>query len=234
MTTLVLIPAFNEQETVADVVSEVLRVGLPVLVVNDGSSDRTAIEARAAGAHVLSLPLNLGVGAALQCGFKWAIANGYSSVAQCDADGQHDPTAIRPLIQFAEENNLHLAIGSRFLSADGFKSTFLRRLPMTIMARIVSKQAKTTITDTTSGFRVIREPLLTKFADSFPAYYLGDTFEANITAARSGFALGEQAAEMRERKGGSPSSGTFKSLLYLGRVFIIYGLALTKNGRETE
>ena len=144
---LVVIPAFNEEATVAQVVRGVREAGFPVLVVDDGSHDQTSQRARLAGARVVRLlPINLGVGGALRCGFRWALKNGYSAVVQCDADGQHPPHQIESLVNFAESNDLHLAIGSRFLGNSEFTSSSIRRIPMRLMAIFASKSADVQLT----------------------------------------------------------------------------------------
>jgi glycosyltransferase involved in cell wall biosynthesis len=214
---LVVIPAFNEEATVAQVVRGVREAGFPVLVVDDGSHDQTSQRARLAGARVVRLPINLGVGGALRCGFRWALKNGYSAVVQCDADGQHPPHQIESLVNFAETNDLHLAIGSRFLGNSEFTSSSIRRIPMRLMAIFASKSAGVQLTDTSSGFRVIRGSLLHEFARQFPVHYLGDTFDVTVEAGRSRFRIGETPVSMHERGGGVPSSNTLWSIAYLLR-----------------
>jgi glycosyltransferase involved in cell wall biosynthesis len=218
---LVLIPAYNEAATVGNVIARVLQQGLAVLVVDDGSSDDTARVAVRAGANCVQLPFNLGVGGALRCGFRWAVKMGYDCVVQCDADGQHSPEEIVGLIEFAEDNRLHLAIGSRFLGDSPFKSSPVRRIPMRLMAKLASRAAGVKITDTSSGFRAIRQPLLSEFAREFPVHYLGDTFDVTIEAAKSGYRIDEMPTTMHERAGGVPSSNAMWSLIYLARSFLV-------------
>lgn len=218
---LVLVPSYNEAATVGNVVSRVLNQGFPVLVVDDGSCDDTAQVAVQAGANCVQLPFNLGVGGALRCGFRWAIKMGYDCVVQCDADGQHSPEEILRLVEFSEDQDLHLAIGSRFLGDSPFRSSPLRRIPMRLMAKLASRASGVKITDTSSGFRVIRQPLLTEFAQKFPVHYLGDTFDATIAAAKQGYRIGEMPVTMHERAGGVPSSNTIWSIIYLVRSFLV-------------
>ena len=229
--TLVIIPAYNEEDTVSMVVQQCMENGLDTLVVDDGSRDRTAELARSAGAVVLRLPFNLGVGGALRCGFRWAVHNGYSAAVQCDADGQHSPAQIRRLIEDAEIRGLDLVIGSRFTGVSDFVSNRIRRIPMTAMAHIASRFAGTRLTDVTSGFRIIREPLLSQVAERFPTHYLGDTFDATVEAARGGFKIGEISVSMKERQGGIPSSNTLWSIVYLVRSFsvLVLGRSLRYN-----
>ena len=215
-------PAFNEEKSVGDVVRRIKSVALPVVVIDDGSTDSTSIRAKEAGANVVSLPFNLGVGGALRCGFKWALRNGYDTIVQCDADGQHDPKQIPNLLEYAKRYEFALLIGSRFLGQSHFQSTALRRIPMKIMAGIASRAVGSPLTDTTSGFRVITRPLLDDFAASFPTHYLGDTFDATIIAARKGYPISELAVSMNEREFGSSSATNIRSVLYLIRsIFVL-------------
>jgi glycosyltransferase involved in cell wall biosynthesis len=217
---LVVIPALNEQETVAEVVNDVLREGLPSLVIDDGSSDQTAKEALRAGAFVVKMPFNGGVGAALRCGFRWAVDHGYDTVIQCDADGQHSPSQIHELIKVAESTGAHLVIGSRFLSKTGYRVGFARSLLMRLMARIATNAVGHTMTDATSGFRCIQGDLLKEFAKEYPAEYLRDTFEALVVAGRSGYDVREVGVTMSPRQGGVPSSGVLQSIVHSSRVLL--------------
>lgn len=217
---VVVVPAYNEVETVGRVVRGIVASGLSVVVVDDGSVDGTAAAARAAGAITLRLPFNLGVGGALRCGFRWAVANGYNTAIQCDADGQHDPEDLHGLIASAERLDAHLLVGSRFASGHGYQSTLLRRVPMRLLSRIASKAAGTPITDASSGFRVIREPLLSEFARAYPIHYLGDTFEVLVQAGRHNYRVAEVPTVMHERAGGTASAGTTASIRYLARALL--------------
>ena len=219
-TALVVIPAYNEAATVGMVAAQVIAAGFPVVVVDDGSRDGTADAARSAGATVLQLPINLGVGGALRCGFRWAVARRFTTVIQCDADGQHDPDQIRLLLDAAEAAGADLAIGTRFSGGSGFEATPVRRLAMRQLARVASRATRTQVTDPSSGFRVIREPLLSEFAREYPSQYLADTFGALVEAGLAGFIVIETPIVMRERAGGTPSAGTLASMSFLLRAFL--------------
>jgi glycosyltransferase involved in cell wall biosynthesis len=215
---LVVIPAFNEESNVASVVAEVRREGFAALVVDDGSTDRTAEVAELAGAVVLHLPVNLGVGGALRCAFRFAVVNGFVTVVQCDADGQHDPSEIPLLLQTMADSHADLVIGSRY--ADGHRRDvgLGRRLAMAQLAHTASRETGARITDATSGFRAIGGSLLGLFAASYPAEYLSDTVEALARAGRGGHKVAEVGVRMRPRASGLSSASTFRSMWYVVRV----------------
>lgn len=217
---VVVVPAFNEVATVGAVVAAILHSGLDVVVIDDGSRDGTFDAAIAAGALAVRLPFNLGVGGALRCGFRWAVAHGFDTVVQCDADGQHDPAELHRLIDVAVSSDAHLLVGTRFGEAAGYRSTWLRRVPMRLLSRVASRAASRPMTDSSSGFRVIRQPLLSEFARAYPVHYLGDTFEVLVQAGRRGYRVAETPVVMRERAGGVPSAGTSASVRFLARALL--------------
>lgn len=209
---LVVVPAWNEQASIAKVITELKLRGFDVLVVDDGSTDKTSFIARQNGAITIRLPFNLGVGGALRCGFKYAVQHGYQAVVQCDADGQHPVDHIELLISTATQGNFHMVIGSRFLNSEGrMELSFIRRLAMRILSRSASRASKTLITDATSGFRVIAAPLLRELAEKLPAYYLGDTYEALVSAGRAGYRIREIPAPLMEREHGKSSAHAVKA-----------------------
>ncbi len=218
-TALVIVPAFNEERSVGDVVERIRAVGYPVCVIDDGSHDATSAVAEAAGATVIRLPLNLGVGGALRCAFRHAIASGHDVVVQVDADGQHDPAEIPDLLEALHQTRADMVIGSRFLAGDrGYEVRTGRRLAMSMLARRASAACGSPITDATSGFRAIRTPLLGQFARDYPIEYLGDTFEALVSAGRNGARIVELPIRATHRQHGSPSAGLIASGWYLIRV----------------
>ena len=225
--TLVIVPAFNEAGSISDVLTELKSFNYQVLVVSDGSSDATSDIARNIGVRVLDLPLNLGVGGALRAGFRFAVKEKYTAIVQIDADGQHPAGEIENLIAAANGNQAQLVIGSRFLS-DGtsMKVGIVRRLVMRVLARSSSRATGTNITDTTSGFRIICEPLLTKYAMSFPTNYLGDTYEAVVAAGRSGYKVIEIPAAMRERTAGESTASIAQSVRFTVKGLIVALLRL--------
>ena len=224
---LVVVPALNEQATIRSVVSAIKKLGYDVVVVDDGSGDKTAELASQAGAIVLRMKLNLGVGGALRCGFRYAINEGYDAVIQCDADGQHPESHLKELVNVWKSTSAHLVIGSRFRDTqDSMRVAWHRRFAMYVLGFIASRACKTRITDSTSGFRLIAKPLLNEFAKSFPSHYLGDTFEANVVAGRAGYKVKEIGVPIIDRKVGKSSTGSGRSVILILRsvLVVVFGL----------
>lgn len=226
--TLVVMPAFNEVESVGDVIREVLAQapGVTVLVVDDGSADATARVAADAGALVARLPFNLGVGGAMRVGFRYAVENGFSNVVQIDSDGQHDPTGLPELLTAL--NSADLVLGARFAGVGDYAVRGPRHWAMLVLASILSRVAHTTLTDTTSGFRASGPRAVALFAEHYPAEYLGDTIETLVIAARSNLTVRQIPVAMRPRAGGVPSHNPFKAATYLARAALALLFALVR------
>jgi glycosyltransferase involved in cell wall biosynthesis len=215
---LVVIPAFNESATIAKVVSEVFASGFSCVVVDDGSDDSTAHIARHAGAVVLSLPFNAGVGGALRCGFRYAVENQYEAVIQCDADGQHHSHHFQDLVSCVNATDADFVLGSRFRSQENkLDPHIVRRFAMWWLARVASRATGRKITDSTSGFRLIRRPLLDELAVHLPDYYLGDTFEALVVLGRAGYAVEEIGVAMAPRQSGVSSASNGRAIALIGK-----------------
>jgi glycosyltransferase involved in cell wall biosynthesis len=221
-------PAFNEEASVANVVAEILAKvpGASILVVDDGSSDATARVASAAGAMVVSLPFNLGVGGAMRLGFRYALQAGYDNVIQIDSDGQHDPASVPALLDALV--GLDLVVGARFAGSGDYAVSGPRHWAIVVLASVLSRVAKTKLTDTTSGYRAFGPRALVLFAEHYPAEYLGDTIEALVIAARSGLEIRQIAVTMRPRSGGIASHNPVRSAVYLGRAVLALGFALIR------
>lgn len=225
---LVVVPALNEEEAVGDVVCGV-RASVPhakVLVVDDGSTDRTRVVAQGAGAEVLSLPFNLGVGGAMRTGFRFARDNGYRIVVQVDADGQHDPRYIPDLVERLADADI--LIGARFAGVGDYGVRGPRRWAMRVLARTVSGLARRPLTDVTSGFKAMGPAAVRLFAHTYPAEYLGDTVEALVIAARAGLRIEQIPVEMRPRQAGEPSHHPVRATAYLARAGVALLLALVR------
>ena len=224
---LVIVPAYNEQESISAVLTSLLENDYHVLVVDDGSTDCTRKIAQDAGIDVLTLPFNLGVGGALRTGFKFAIRRGYRAVVQIDADGQHGILQIVDLINHANDSGAHLVLGSRFQRLDKSMTVpIIRRQVMRLLSMLASRATGTTITDATSGFRLIQEPLLSEFAKVFPIYYLGDTYEALMSAGRAGFTVKEIPTVIVNRTHGTSSASTLQSIKFIFKSVVVAGLGI--------
>lgn len=204
---VVVIPAFDEEACIDEVVTAVRASGYECILVDDASNDRTAEIAELAGATVIRLPINLGVGGALRAGFRYAVDNGAHTVVQVDGDGQHPTDQIESLLKHLDAGDFDMVVGSRF-APGGVPSpqSKLRRSAIRVLSTTLRRRSGLTISDPTSGFRAIRDPLLSAFAHDFPHHYLGDTFEALLVAGRRGYRISEIPVEMQARQGGQPSA----------------------------
>jgi glycosyltransferase involved in cell wall biosynthesis len=234
--TLVIIPAYNEDESLPAVLKELAEQtpDLDVLVVSDGSTDRTAAVARASGAAVLELPFNLGIGGALRTGFTYAVREGYERAVQFDADGQHDPLQVRPLLAGIDAGH-DMMIGSRF--AEGGAVTYsvgrARRLAMRVLQWLVRRMVRQPFTDTSSGFRAFSHPLLEFFAVTYPVEYM-DSVEGLVLACNAGFRVGEVGVNMRGRTGGAPSTSRVKLVYYYARLIVFLLTSATRQRSRTR
>jgi glycosyltransferase involved in cell wall biosynthesis len=212
---LVVVPAFNEEKSIKKVVQELNTHGFDCVVIDDCSFDSTASLARDAGAFVLQHPFNLGVGGALRTGFKFAVRNGYQAVVQVDADGQHPAHQIHHLISATNETGADLVLGSRFITDDETMTIGrTRRLVMRILARVASNACNTKVTDSTSGFRLIRGQLLEEVSRKLPSNYLGDTFEALVAAGNAGYHIVEIPAQIVDRQHGFSSASRAEAMSF--------------------
>lgn len=222
---LVIIPAYNESASVAAVIAEVSRE-VPTascLVIDDGSRDDTAGVARAAGAGVLQLPINLGVGGAMRAGYRFAVENGFDVAIQIDADGQHDPGHVGDLLGVLADDGADIVIGARFAGVGEYEVRGPRRWAMRFLSSTLSRATRTRLTDTTSGFKACGPRAIALFAREMPAEYLGDTIEALVIAAKNGLVVRQVPVAMRERSAGVPSHNPLKSAIYLLRaVFALF------------
>jgi glycosyltransferase involved in cell wall biosynthesis len=211
---LVIVPAHNEEDSLPGTLAEVREKapGVDVLVVDDGSRDATSGAALEAGVHVVRHPVNLGVGGALQTGFRWAVAHGYDIGVQLDADGQHDPSYLGILLAPVVEGRCDVSIGSRFVEATGYRAPINRRLGMMLFQAVVKLAIGRRITDTTSGFRAYSRPVMQVCQHDFP----NDFPDAPllIGLARRGFRLDEVPVVMRERQAGQSFYTLGKQLYY--------------------
>jgi len=216
---LIVVPAFNESGNVRLTVEEILRScpGANVVVVDDGSTDATGHEARQAGAKVLSLPFNLGIGAAVQTGLLLAFQQGYDIAVQVDGDGQHDPKFISSLLPPIIKNQADLVIGSRFVPPFlGYQSSFVRRIGIRFFSCLISGLTGYPVTDPTSGFRAFNRKAIEVFSEEYPLDFPEP--ESIVIAKLAGLRVLEVPVEMRKRITGNSSIRYLRTLYYMIKV----------------
>lgn len=226
--TLVIMPAWNEEAAIGATIAEV-RAVLPeidLLVVNDGSTDGTVRVAERAGATVLSLPYNLGVGGAMRAGYTYAQRFGYDQAIQLDADGQHDPRNVPKVLAGLATANI--SIGSRFAGSGDYEVSGPRKWAMVMLSGILTRLAGTRLTDITSGFRAADREAIAQYVKHYPVEYLGDTVDSLVMALRSGLSATQVPVEMRPRRAGTPSNNPYKEAVYLVRSMFSLLVALTR------
>lgn len=217
--TLVIVPAYNEEESILEVVRD-LHESAPfvdVLVVNDGSTDETSRILKANGINHVDLIKNLGIGGAVQTGYKYALQNDYDIAVQFDGDGQHSAKYIAELIKPIEEGRADLVVGSRFKGdTEGFKSSAMRRLGINILSAFLKLASTNKIEDVTSGFRATDRKVIELFASYYPDDYPEP--EALALVARKGLRVAEVPVSMNERLGGESSIKKMDSVYYMIKV----------------
>nr|WP_330404078.1 glycosyltransferase family 2 protein [Lachnospira multipara] len=218
MKKLIIIPAYNESENIKDTV-ENIKANAPdfdYVVINDCSTDNTLDILKDNNYNYVSLPINLGIGGAVQTGYKYAMEHDYDVAVQVDGDGQHDPVFLNYMAEYLKEHELDMVIGSRFIDKEGFQSSFTRRMGIvyfTVLIRILTGKK---ITDPTSGLRMAGKKVIALFADSYPVDYPEP--ETAVTAINNGMKIEEIPVIMKERQGGVSSITLKKSVYYMVKV----------------
>lgn len=215
---LVIIPAFNEESSIENVIKKLNDTGMEVdyLVVNDASKDDTKIVLNNISANYVDLPINLGIGGGVQCGYLYAEQNDYDIAIQMDGDGQHDPTYLNKLIEILVAGEADCVIGSRFITNEGFQSSFLRRVGINFLSKLIEICTGTRIYDVTSGFRAVNRKCICLFAENYAQDYPEP--EAIVMLAGLGARIKEVPVIMHERMGGESSIQSFKTVYYMIKV----------------
>jgi len=228
--TLIIIPAYNEDASIGCVIEDILAKTpyRDILVVNDGSTDATGRIAAAHGAAVLNLPCNLGIGAAVQTGYRFAARKGYDWVVRVDADGQHEVSQIQDLLGPLISGQADFVIGSRALGDGRYRTSFARAIGIKILAAIVSRLVGKTITDTTSGFQAANRAVVTVLARCYPDDY--PEVESVVLLSRRGFRIKEVGVRMAARSTGRSSITAAASIYYMIKVILAIMIEMLRKG----
>ncbi len=224
-----VVPAYREEAAIAGVIEEIRAFdpAIDVVVVDDGSPDGTAAAASRAGAAVVRLPFNLGIGATVQTGFRYALEHGYDTAVRLDGDGQHDPAELPALLEALGRGDADVVTGSRFVGIDGdYRPPLARRIGITWFARLVSLLTGQRVTDTTSGFQALNRKGIALFARDYPSDY--PEVEATLLVLRSKLRLVEVSVRMREREHGASSITLVRSVYYVLKVTLALLVAMAR------
>lgn len=216
---LVIIPAFNEEPNLPGIVGRIRQfAGVDVIVINDGSEDATSAVAREAGANVIDLPFNLGIGGAVQTGYLFAYKNNYDVAIQVDADGQHNPEDLLQIIGPVLRGEADMVLGSRYVAKTGYKTPFARKMGMVVFSAVVSLITRQPLKDTTSGYRAVSKRVIKFFVNNYPTDY--PEVEALVLLKKSGFSIKEVPVTMAPREYGRSSITPIRSVYYMIKVLL--------------
>jgi glycosyltransferase involved in cell wall biosynthesis len=231
---IAIVPAYNEEESVAGVIAEIRAVDpeLEIVVIDDGSSDATARVADRAGSHVVRLPFNVGIGGAVQTGYQYAREHGFELAVQIDGDGQHDPRELAALVEPILDGQADMAVGTRFGGGRRYDPSLGRLVGIRLFAWIVSLLVRQRVTDTTSGFRAVNRKGIVLFASDYPHDY--PEVETTVLLFRHQLRLVEVPVAMRPRATGRSSITPFSSVLYVAKVLLALFVGLFRRPFPTQ
>lgn len=220
MKKLIIIPAYNESENIENTVKDIQKKApdFDYVIINDCSGDNTRQICEANGFNIVNLPVNLGIGGAVQTGYKYACRYGYDIAVQVDGDGQHDPAFLNEMAETLIKEEADMLIGSRFLEKEGFQSSKIRRVGISYFTWLIKLLTGKKITDPTSGLRMINRKLIEIFAESYPRDYPEPESVVHVIKLKK--KVVEIPVVMRERQGGSSSIRFFSSIYYMIKVTI--------------
>jgi len=224
---LIIIPAYNEAKSIKGVVGAIKK-SIPaadIVVVNDCSKDDTAETVKGLdGVNLIDMPVNLGIGGAMQTGYIYAYENDYDYAMQIDGDGQHEPAEAKKLIEEISKKKVDMVIGSRFLEKTEYQQTFFRRLGINIFEYLTRALIRQKITDSTSGFRIVNKRVIQKFSEYYPTDY--PEVEVLVHLSNKGYNFKEVSVKMINREHGSSSITTIKSMYYM--IKVVYSMIISK------
>lgn len=233
MKVIILIPAFNEQNNILYVINSLTEMApeYDYLVINDGSTDNTYDVCKKNNINVVNLPINLGIGGAMQTGYKYALRNGYDIAIQVDGDGQHNPTYLGTMVSLIESGQADLVVGSRFIEKQGFQSSITRRFGISILKSMIKICTGLSISDCTSGFRACNREVIKYFAYHYPKDYPEP--ESIMTIIREKFRIMEVPVIMNSREYGQSSINGGKSVYYMIKVLLAMLLDTAKSNKRS-
>lgn len=232
MRKLIIIPAYNESACIENTVRDIMKNApdFDYVIINDCSTDNTREICEKNGFNIVNLPINLGIGGAVQTGYMYAEEYGYDVAVQVDGDGQHDAQFLRTMADYLEEHQVDMVIGSRFIEKQGFQSSFMRRVGINYFTCLIKIITGKTITDPTSGLRMAGKNVIRLFANSYPKDYPEP--ESTVAALKKGYVVEEIPVIMRERQGGESSITLKKSVYYMIKVTLAIFMEALRGGKH--
>jgi len=232
MKKLIIIPAYNESECIEATIRDIMKNAsdFDYVIINDCSTDNTREICERNGFNIVNLPINLGIGGAVQTGYMYAVEYGYDVAVQVDGDGQHDPQFLRQMAEYLESHDADMVIGSRFIEKEGFQSSWIRRLGIVYFTKLIKLCTGKTITDPTSGLRMAGRNVIRLFADSYPKDYPEP--ESAVAVLNHGYKIEEIPVVMRARQGGVSSITMKRSVYYMIKVTLAILMEWLRGGKH--